>query len=86
MPFIGGMPACLKYIRYLEQLRRAPSAMEKLGEEYHDLLQTPLQPLLNNLESMTYEVFEQDPVKYEQYEKAIYKAVESRDRLATLYV
>lgn len=42
---------------------------------YHDQLQLPLQPLMNNLESSTYEVFEQDPVKYTQYEKAIYNAL-----------
>ncbi len=30
---------------------------------YYNYLQTPLQPLMDNLESQTYEVFEQDPVK-----------------------
>ena len=30
--------------------------------------QAPLQPLQDNLESQTYEVFEKDPVKYAQYE------------------
>jgi protein arginine N-methyltransferase 5 len=33
---------------------------------------------MNNLESMTYEVFEQDPVKYIQYEEAIYRALLDR--------
>lgn len=28
-----------------------------------------LQPLMDNLESGTYEVFEKDPVKYSQYQK-----------------
>ena len=27
------------------------------------------QPLMDNLESATYEIFEKDPVKYAQYEK-----------------
>jgi len=29
---------------------------------YEDYLQSPLQPLMDNLESGTYEVFEKDPV------------------------
>lgn len=28
-----------------------------------------LQPLMDNLDSQTYEIFEKDPVKYAQYEK-----------------
>ena len=28
-----------------------------------------LQPLMDNLDSQTYEVFEKDPIKYVQYEK-----------------
>lgn len=40
-----------------------------------DYLQAPLQPLMDNLESQTYEAFEKDPVKYVQYEKAIVKAL-----------
>ena len=27
------------------------------------------QPLMDNLESQTYEIFERDPVKYSQYQK-----------------
>lgn len=41
-----------------------------------DYLQAPLQPLMDNLESQTYEAFEKDPVKYSQYQKAIVKALE----------
>lgn len=44
-----------------------------LGPDY---LQSPLQPLMDNLESQTYEAFEKDPVKYKQYERAIVKALE----------
>ena len=49
--------------------------------EYHtlasfqDWLQSPLQPLSDNLESATYEVFEGDPVKYNQYEAATKEAL-----------
>lgn len=28
-----------------------------------------LQPLMDNLESQTYEVFEKDPIKYSQYQQ-----------------
>lgn len=40
-----------------------------------DLLQLPLQPLRDNLMSCVYHVFEQDPVKYTQYQKAINLAI-----------
>ena len=33
--------------------------------------QIPLQPLADNLESQTYEVFEKDPVKYVNYEQVM---------------
>lgn len=42
---------------------------------YEDYLQCPLQPLMDNLESQTYEVFEKDPVKYNEYQRAIYGAL-----------
>lgn len=45
---------------------------------YEDYLQAPLQPLMDNLDSGTYEVFERDPVKYDQYEKAIEAALRDR--------
>ncbi|TPX34482.1 hypothetical protein SmJEL517_g02820 [Synchytrium microbalum] len=38
-------------------------------------LQSPLQPLMDNLESSTYAVFEQDPIKYKEYENAIREAL-----------
>ena len=50
--------------------------MERFGQGYQDYLQSPLQPLTDNLESITYEVFEKDPVKYEWYERAICAALQ----------
>ena len=38
--------------------------LKKYASGYEDFLQSPLQPLMDNLESGTYEVFEKDPVKY----------------------
>lgn len=43
--------------------------------ECHDLLLLPLQPLRDNLTSSVYHIFEQDPVKYTQYQKAIHLAI-----------
>ena len=39
----------------------------------------PLQPLKDNLSLGIYEVFETDTVKYEQYEKAIFRALKDID-------
>jgi type II protein arginine methyltransferase len=41
-------------------------------------LQSPLQPLQDNLESTTYETFERDSRKYEQYQLAIAAALKDR--------
>jgi protein arginine N-methyltransferase 5 len=38
--------------------------------------QAPLQPLMDNLESQTYETFERDPIKYRNYEDAIHAALQ----------
>jgi len=42
--------------------------------DYLDVFQIPLQPLKDNLQSQTYECFEDDIAKYDLYEKALYKA------------
>lgn len=51
--------------------------MEKFARGYEDYLQCPLQPLMDNLESQTYEIFEKDPVKYQEYQNAIYEAIKA---------
>ncbi|KAI0219544.1 hypothetical protein L0F63_007469 [Massospora cicadina] len=48
---------------------------DSLAQGYSDYLQAPLQPLMDQLESATYEVFEKDPVKYQLYEQAVYRAL-----------
>ncbi|KAF3483168.1 arginine N-methyltransferase HSL7 [Arthroderma uncinatum] len=65
----------LSYIRNLEQKQPHWTRVENFTLGYQDYLQAPLQPLTVNLESVTYEVFETDPVKYEWYERAIAKAL-----------
>ena len=42
------------------------------------LLQSPLQPLQDNLESQTYETFERDGTKYSTYEEAVYRCLLDR--------
>ncbi|KAG4068704.1 hypothetical protein HA402_002395 [Bradysia odoriphaga] len=42
---------------------------------FDDVLEIPLQPLYDNLDSYTYEVFEADPIKYLYYQKAIERAL-----------
>jgi type II protein arginine methyltransferase len=70
-----------EYIHYLESSKPLPGIIDQFAMGYHDVLQAPLQvmnfnkPLLDNLESGTYEVFEKDPVKYQLYEDAITSAL-----------
>lgn len=42
--------------------------------DYLDIFQIPLQPLKDNLQSQTYECFEDDVAKYNLYEKALFNA------------
>ncbi|KAJ1345800.1 hypothetical protein KIN20_000416 [Parelaphostrongylus tenuis] len=59
---------------------------------YIDVLQVPLQPLADNLDSCVYNTFEQDPVKYKRYREAVESAVHdfgessSRPEHLVLYV
>jgi len=63
--------AHLRYLRHLQQTQPARSTIDSFGQGYQDYMQSPLQPLTDNLESITYEVFEKDPVKYDWYERAV---------------
>lgn len=65
-----------RYREYLALLmakrrREAGEAEADANAAYNNVLQAPLQPLADHLESGTYEVFESDPVKYRLYEDAI---------------
>jgi protein arginine N-methyltransferase 5 len=65
----------LSYLRYLQRNQPPKSTIERFGGGFQDYLQSPLQPLSDNLESITYEVFEKDPIKYAWYERAIAQAL-----------
>jgi protein arginine N-methyltransferase 5 len=65
----------LRYVRHLQFTQPARPPMERFGQGYQDYIQSPLQPLSDNLESITYEVFEKDPIKYEWYKRATAEAL-----------
>ncbi|OBZ72201.1 Protein arginine N-methyltransferase 5 [Grifola frondosa] len=77
----GGEPAYAQYIRHLEKTSPSVKAahtagtVENFAQGYQDYLQAPLQPLMDNLQSITYQTFEQDPVKYRNYEEAVFMAL-----------
>ncbi|KAG0935754.1 hypothetical protein G6F57_010554 [Rhizopus arrhizus] len=80
-----------QYIQYLYRHLPEPDEIEKFASGYFDSLQMPLQPLADNLENQTYEIFEKDPIKYQQYERAVYQALLDRveyqsDRVTTIMV
>ena len=67
-----------EYLVYL--FRKIPDATEQELVEagYRDYLQAPLQPLMDNLESATYETFEKDASKYACYEEAVLACLRDR--------
>lgn len=72
------LPGINPYVLYLGYLERQQEPFSQLETGtltgFQDWLQSPLQPLSDNLESATYEMFEGDPVKYDLYEEAMYEA------------
>ncbi|TKA82388.1 hypothetical protein B0A55_01418 [Friedmanniomyces simplex] len=79
---VQGPTQHLHYMRHLQQSQPSRPPIERFGLGYQDYMQSPLQPLTDNLESITYEVFEKDPAKYEWYERAV--ALALTDLRATL--
>ncbi|XP_064640295.1 protein arginine N-methyltransferase 5-like [Lineus longissimus] len=73
-----GMRSYVQYVDHLWQSQSPLDPVSLFAKGYEDYLQCPLQPLMDNLESQTYEVFEKDPVKYSQYQKAVYHALLDR--------
>lgn len=74
--------AYLAYVKWLEtQQPPLPEIESPTLTSFQDWLQSPLQPLSDNLESATYEVFEGDPVKYDQYETATMEALSEWKKL-----
>ncbi|WWC58407.1 uncharacterized protein I303_100947 [Kwoniella dejecticola CBS 10117] len=71
----GGPNAYLQYVRHITSApapaNGLPPSADEFTSGYADYLQAPLQPLMDDLGSATYDIFERDPVKYRQYEEAI---------------
>ncbi|XP_020245185.1 protein arginine N-methyltransferase 5 isoform X2 [Asparagus officinalis] len=80
----GGAPIRHFLRPYLEYVAYLYRRMDPLPEQecfelgYRDFLQSPLQPLMDNLEAQTYETFEKDTMKYTQYQRAVSKALLDR--------
>lgn len=47
---------------------------------HHGYLTFDFQPLMDNLQSVTYQTFEQDPIKYRNYEEAMFRAIRDRNQ------
>ncbi|GFT96389.1 protein arginine N-methyltransferase 5 [Nephila pilipes] len=67
-----------QYMDHLWTTQDPDDALSTFAKGYEDYLQIPLQPLMDNLESCTYEIFEKDPTKYTEYQRAIYNALLDR--------
>jgi hypothetical protein len=65
-----------EYLAYIFGKLEEVSEQERLESGYRDYLQAPLQPLMDNLESQTYETFEKDDTKYSTYEEAVFRALQ----------
>ncbi|KAM7344033.1 protein arginine N-methyltransferase 5 isoform 1-T1 [Cochliomyia hominivorax] len=65
------------YTDYLINFRETFKEVHGL-QSYEDVLEIPLQPLYDNLDCYTYEIFEKDPVKYKLYQDAIEAALKDR--------
>ncbi|KAL6544219.1 Protein arginine N-methyltransferase 5 [Orobanche gracilis] len=68
----------IDYVAFLYQKMDPLPQQERFEFGYRDYLQSPLQPLMDNLEAQTYETFEKDTVKYSQYQRAVAKALVDR--------
>lgn len=67
-----------QYLNHLYTTSCTLNPIETFAKGYEDYLQAPLQPLKDNLDSQTYEVFERDETKYKLYEEAIFEALLDR--------
>ena len=73
----GPMKDCYIYLTYLFKTHKEfKDRTDDLLTYYYDVLQFPLQPLKDNLQSQVYQSFEEDNTKYKYYENAIFKCIE----------
>lgn len=74
------------YISHISKRTAPLSGPESAMERLVDALQMPLQPLADNLESSSYEAFENDEAKYDAYERAITAALRDAPSTRTVSV
>jgi len=67
-----------QYLQHLVDHTPPLTPQQEFESPFYDYLQAPLQPLKDNLQSQTYEVFERDPIKYARYQEAIRQALVDR--------
>ncbi|XP_055696144.1 protein arginine N-methyltransferase 5 isoform X2 [Lutzomyia longipalpis] len=70
-PNDGNLRYYAEYLRHLQEKFHEVDPMDG----FDDLIEIPLQPLFDNLDTYTYEIFEKDPVKYVYYQRAIEAAL-----------
>jgi len=89
---ISGQLGIKQQFNYLGHLYQNTTSLTPYSSDFisgfEDYLQTPLQPLKHNLQSYVYETFEQDPIKYYEYQRAISKALIDKyeDKVLVVYV
>ncbi|CDW76653.1 protein arginine n-methyltransferase [Stylonychia lemnae] len=77
-----------KHYQYLCHLFKNHDVLdeeEKIEVSYRNFLQSPLQPLADNLEAATYEVFENDTIKYDIYEDSLYRAYQDKKKYGRFF-
>ena len=83
-PRVQTYSAYIDYLKYLrQQYYERITTNERSLIQYRDFLQSPLQPLMDNLESVVYETFERDGPKYLHYQYAIERAIHDLNPDAT---
>jgi len=77
----------MTYINYILVRNQLPmSKIDKIAAKHHDVLLPPLQPLGSDLDDFTYNIFEEDNVKYDLYGKAIYCALSELSHLRNINI
>lgn len=75
-PRVGSLKDHAEYVRHLRlKCAETQSEYARSFVPYYDLVQSPLQPLMDDLESSTYETFERDAPKYRGYGRAAGQAL-----------
>ena len=67
-----------QYLKHLHQTMLTPHPIVAVVKSFEDHFLAPLQPLMNNLGSHIYEMFEEDKTKYTMYEEAVFRALLDR--------